>query len=150
MLRRGDTGTDVEELQVMLHALGLTDNDPEIAAFGPSTEDAVHAFQRRENLLIDGIVGPATLSALQGAADTSRTRAAAEATARKAARPAAVATGIGGVVTTATGVSGAARDVGGLWDGTAFGLVFVATLVTGLLGYLPYRYASQRAAEASA
>lgn len=57
MLRRGDHGASVIELQRKLH----------IAAdgkFGPATEAAVKALQSRKGLTVDGLVGPATWKAL--------------------------------------------------------------------------------------
>lgn len=52
-LRRGASGVNVVKLQ---RALGLTvDGD-----FGPRTENAVKAYQKKNGLGADGIVGPAT------------------------------------------------------------------------------------------
>ena len=63
MLRRGDKGPRVVELQSALNAVasaGLaTDGN-----FGPATESAVFAFQFGANLDRDGIAGPATMRAL--------------------------------------------------------------------------------------
>lgn len=62
MLRRGDDGEAVKALQRRLHEAGhrLTiDGD-----FGPATERAVRAFQRRVGLVVDGIAGSKTLQAL--------------------------------------------------------------------------------------
>ncbi len=56
-LRRGDTGEDVRVLQA---ALGITAD----GQFGPKTDDRVRAFQRRHELLPDGVVGPLTWAAL--------------------------------------------------------------------------------------
>ena len=59
LLFRGSQGPQVAELQ---RQLGVTvDGD-----FGPETEAAVRAFQRRTpGLKVDGIVGPATATALR-------------------------------------------------------------------------------------
>ncbi len=55
-LRRGATGALVKEVQKKLVAYtGTVDGD-----FGPKTEAAVRAFQRAEDLVPDGIVGPRT------------------------------------------------------------------------------------------
>ena len=65
-LRRGDKGPAVAALQRRLHALGYwlgARND----TFGPLTEQAVTAFQKVEGLGPDGVAGPATLAALEGA-----------------------------------------------------------------------------------
>jgi hypothetical protein len=63
-LRRGSRGNDVVFLQQRLRASGVfqgaIDGD-----FGPITEAAVIAFQRRSNLTPDGVVGPATWAALE-------------------------------------------------------------------------------------
>lgn len=59
-LRRGATGELVTGLQRML----AIDAD---GFFGPVTEAAVRAFQRRRDLVPDGIVGPKTWRALDAA-----------------------------------------------------------------------------------
>jgi peptidoglycan hydrolase-like protein with peptidoglycan-binding domain len=62
LVRRGDEEHPVRTLQHLLRERGQTvtvDGD-----FGPRTEDAVRAFQRRQGLAADGIVGPRTWSAL--------------------------------------------------------------------------------------
>ena len=55
-------GADVRELQKALRNRGATLSIDGI--FGPSTDAAVKAFQRKFGLVIDGIVGPATRAAL--------------------------------------------------------------------------------------
>jgi putative chitinase len=69
VLRQGDSGPDVQDLQQKLTALGF---DPKgiDGNFGPGTRAAVIAFQQSKGLQGDGIVGPATMSALQIATDT--------------------------------------------------------------------------------
>lgn len=64
-LRIGDRGDEVKTLQ---KALGV-DTD---SIFGPKTEAAVIAFQKKNNLEPDGIVGPKTWAAL-GFKETSTT-----------------------------------------------------------------------------
>lgn len=69
MLRRGDRGERVTLLQQLLNADGghlATDGD-----FGPLTDGGVRAFQGRHRLSVDGIVGPQTAGALNGAASTT-------------------------------------------------------------------------------
>lgn len=65
VLRRGDSGPAVEQLQATLKAAGFlpgaVDGD-----FGTGTERAVIAFQKSHGLTTDGIAGPATQSALAG------------------------------------------------------------------------------------
>ncbi|GFG55519.1 N-acetylmuramoyl-L-alanine amidase [Mycolicibacterium agri] len=59
LLFRGSEGPQVVQLQ---RQLGITDD----GIFGPETEAAVRAFQRRTaGLKVDGIVGPATAAALR-------------------------------------------------------------------------------------
>jgi peptidoglycan hydrolase-like protein with peptidoglycan-binding domain/GH24 family phage-related lysozyme (muramidase) len=56
------TGDDVRDLQRQLQSQGISVTVDGI--FGPGTRAAVEAFQRRAGILIDGIVGPKTLSLL--------------------------------------------------------------------------------------
>ncbi len=63
-LRLCDTGPAVRELQSALNVSGARlDVD---GYFGPATNDAVLEFQRSKALVPDGLVGPATWSALTG------------------------------------------------------------------------------------
>lgn len=68
LLQVGDHSDAVQSIQTQLAGLGylnrggtplLTDSD-----FGPATKAAVETFQRDHGLKADGVVGPATLSAL--------------------------------------------------------------------------------------
>jgi len=62
MLERGDEGADVTALQYLLNAQGVVtgvDGD-----FGSGTDSSVRSFQSSRGLTADGIVGPATWSAL--------------------------------------------------------------------------------------
>ena len=59
LLKRGDNNEDVKKLQAKL---GL---DP-IGNFGPKTEDAVKAWQTKNGLAADGIVGPNTWNKIMG------------------------------------------------------------------------------------
>ncbi len=63
VLREGSRGPEVAELQRRLLAAGF---DPGLADgdFGPRTDTAVRAFQKSRGLVVDGIVGPRTWSAL--------------------------------------------------------------------------------------
>jgi len=63
LLRRGDTGTQVADLQNRLRQLGYF-SGPMTGNFGAVTEDAVKVFQRSQGLLDDGIAGPAVNAAL--------------------------------------------------------------------------------------
>ena len=62
-LRRGHTGPQVTNLQLMLNAAGYPCGNPD-GIFGGNTEDAVEALQRANGLTADGIVGGATKRAL--------------------------------------------------------------------------------------
>ena len=63
ILRPGMEGDAVRLLQRRLQANQIY-NGPITGVFGPQTEAAVRQFQQRHNLLVDGIVGPATWGAL--------------------------------------------------------------------------------------
>lgn len=143
MLRRGDTGPDVEELQTALDALGLMDNDESTAIFGPSTEDAVRAFQRDAKLDRDGVVGPATLSAMLERVEDLEVREAAKDVTKNAGGPAIVATGVGGVVTT---IVATARDVAGLSDSAMFGTIVGSLVLIAVVGVGAYYVMQRRAA----
>ena len=65
LLRRGDRGSAVTELQQRLQAIGYDLEADGI--FGPVTRRCVKAFQRCSGLTPDGIVGPMTWAALEGA-----------------------------------------------------------------------------------
>jgi hypothetical protein len=65
-LKPGDTGSQVTVLQKALAALHFSPGKPD-GDYGPSTQNAVERFQIAHNLGEDGIVGPATLNALQKA-----------------------------------------------------------------------------------
>lgn len=58
LLRKGDSGASVRDLQQLLQV--TVDGQ-----FGPKTEAAVEAFQRAKGLAPDGIVGPYTWDALR-------------------------------------------------------------------------------------
>ncbi len=60
------SGVTATQLQKALHRAGY-DPGPIDGRVGKKTRSAVKAFQRRQNLKADGIVGERTWSALQGA-----------------------------------------------------------------------------------
>lgn len=62
VLRRGAYGHAVEEAQRLLVSHGQKIGIDR--AFGPNTENAVRAFQKSKQLYTDGVIGPATWSAL--------------------------------------------------------------------------------------
>lgn len=69
-LRQGDQGPDVLALQQRLTGLGYWLGTPD-GSFGSNTHHAVVALQKVAGLARDGVVGPATLAALDGGARPS-------------------------------------------------------------------------------
>lgn len=63
-LVRGAAGAAVRQLQAMLKDLGLYSGNIG-GNFGPLTDAAVRAFQRKHGLKVDGWAGPKTMAALQ-------------------------------------------------------------------------------------
>ncbi|MBC8536581.1 spore cortex-lytic enzyme [Feifania hominis] len=61
--RYGSTGSEVTAVQQKLQALGLYAGSID-GIYGSGTEAAVRKFQQQRGLSVDGIAGPATLSAL--------------------------------------------------------------------------------------
>ena len=71
LILRGNSGDDVQQMQnALIHALGNEWRDSKgrplqaDSRFGPQTEEAVRAFQRRRGLQPDGKIGQRTLTAL--------------------------------------------------------------------------------------
>ncbi len=65
-IARGDSGVEVKNLQERLRVAGYY-NANSTGVFGVTTEAAVLSFQKANNLIADGIVGPATLKKLPAA-----------------------------------------------------------------------------------
>jgi len=65
LLKPGDSGSQVVWLQAGLQTLNFYKGDL-TGVFDPVTEEAVKTFQRTNNLLIDGVVGPKTKLVLYG------------------------------------------------------------------------------------
>ena len=63
MLKKGMSGTDVRDMQIMLNSLGY-DCGTADGIFGAKTVAAVKAFQETEGLKVDGIAGQETLERL--------------------------------------------------------------------------------------
>lgn len=59
-LKRGDNNENVKKMQ---EKLGIS---PAVTNFGPKTEEAVKAFQTKNGLKADGIVGPITWAKIMG------------------------------------------------------------------------------------
>jgi len=66
VLKQGSSGPGVKDLQQKLKDLGFDPNGVD-GKFGPGTLAAVIAFQKSKGLQTDGMVGPATMAALQSA-----------------------------------------------------------------------------------
>lgn len=63
LLRTGSSGEDVLQLQLRLNELGYDSGTPD-GEFGNATQKAVKAFQRRNQLDVDGIAGKETMRIL--------------------------------------------------------------------------------------
>ena len=63
VLRTGSQGDEVKNLQSRLYALGYYTGEID-GQFGPGTREAVTAFQKRNGLAADGIVGGETREVL--------------------------------------------------------------------------------------
>ncbi|MGW1778896.1 peptidoglycan-binding protein [Streptomyces sp. NPDC002143] len=61
----GSVGPDVAEAQCLLRRAGISPGGID-GEFGPLTQRAVKAMQKRSGLIMDGIVGPKTWKALRG------------------------------------------------------------------------------------
>jgi len=68
ILKEGDSGEDVKQLQRDLKKLGYYNSSID-GYFGPKTRQAVMAFQADQGLVVDGIVGPYTYFVLLKALD---------------------------------------------------------------------------------
>jgi peptidoglycan hydrolase-like protein with peptidoglycan-binding domain len=66
-LRRGDRGEDVKVLQQQLLDLGFDPNGVD-GKFGPGTERALRAFQKRAGITVDGLAGGQTQAAISAEA----------------------------------------------------------------------------------
>lgn len=67
VMQRGDSGEDVEGVQQRLYELGYLDNKANIqGTFGEKTEEAAKAFQKKNDLKVDGKVGSKTIDMLYG------------------------------------------------------------------------------------
>jgi putative chitinase len=60
LLKKGDNN---ENVRLMQQKLGI---EPAVTNFGPKTEEAVKAFQAKNGLPADGVVGPATWAKIMG------------------------------------------------------------------------------------
>ncbi|MGM7723291.1 L,D-transpeptidase family protein [Metabacillus sp. Hm71] len=72
ILKKGDRGPSVADLQRKLTALGFNTKGID-GIFGSNTDKAVRQFQRARHLVVDGIAGPATRKALGGTTVTKPT-----------------------------------------------------------------------------
>jgi hypothetical protein len=65
-LKSGDSGDEVKRLQEALAALGYDVGEAD-GVFGAATEEAVKQFQADSGIEADGVAGPQTLTAINGA-----------------------------------------------------------------------------------
>jgi peptidoglycan hydrolase-like protein with peptidoglycan-binding domain len=65
-LTPGTVGSQVKVLQRALAAVGFSPGSVD-GDYGPSTQSALEKFQTAKGLTPDGVLGPATLAALQKA-----------------------------------------------------------------------------------
>ncbi len=65
-LKPGMSGSSVTTLQQALTQLGYNPGTPD-GSYGPSTTQAVTAFQAAKGLTQDGVAGPTTLAAINTA-----------------------------------------------------------------------------------
>lgn len=80
-LKVGALGSDVKSLQQKLIDSGIAVSGGADGIFGPATYQAVREFQSRHGLVVDGVVGPNTLAALNGAPSTPAKNSAASSSA---------------------------------------------------------------------
>ncbi len=71
-LRRGAKSAGVKALQEALIVLGIEVPGGADGAFGPSLDGAIKALQAKHGLGVDGVVGPATLRAIDASLEPSR------------------------------------------------------------------------------
>lgn len=65
ILTNGLAGPEIAEAQCLLRRAGLSPGDID-GIYGPRTENAVKRLQKRDGLVVDGIIGPHTWKALRG------------------------------------------------------------------------------------
>ena len=63
VIKQGNTGNTVKTIQTKLKRWGYYSGSVD-GIFGSKTKEAVKYFQRKNNLTVDGVVGPKTLKAL--------------------------------------------------------------------------------------
>lgn len=68
--KRGSYGSEVRKIQTKLKSWGYYTGEVD-GIYGSRTESAVRSFQRKNGLTVDGVAGPATLSAMGISSDTS-------------------------------------------------------------------------------
>ena len=98
VLKQGSQGAQVVSLQKQLKALGF-DPGAVDGKFGPGTKKALIAFQKSKGLQADGMVGPASLAALQAAEGGSDSAGASGSKVSGGSSGAGTATGAGGAAT---------------------------------------------------
>jgi peptidoglycan hydrolase-like protein with peptidoglycan-binding domain len=116
-LRVGSSGQAVTNLQAQLRSVGLFDREP-TGYFGQETATSVRNFQRAQNLVVDGIAGPNTLSRLNQVATNQSAQGSSTSTSASKTEPSRSGSGSAAQVTNL--VAEAANHIGVpyLWGGT--------------------------------
>lgn len=65
VLQKGSKGNEVKAIQTLLNKVGAKPKLHIDGDFGPATDKAVRAFQKKADLAVDGKVGPNTMAALK-------------------------------------------------------------------------------------
>ena len=112
VLKQGSSGPDVQDLQQKLKDLGFDPNGVD-GNFGPGTKAAVIAFQQSKGLQADGMVGPATMAAVQAASGGASAGGAGAVPADSAAASGGEVSG-GSAVGTAAATAAAGLNLAGL------------------------------------
>jgi hypothetical protein len=107
LIRSGDSGPKVAEMQKLLNSLGIQPPLEETGTFDAATAAAVRKFQQENGCLVDGIIGPETMGALDRKCGLEPNAAAAEASERYRARSSG-----GGGASGAGGAGGAGGATG--------------------------------------
>ena len=108
LVRSGDSGVVVKQIQQIVGA-------PEDGAFGPVTEEAVRDYQRDQGLVVDGIVGPKTGSAmgLTGGAESTGSTGSTDSDSTTATSSTQTASADSSVLDTAASLVGTPYSYGG-------------------------------------